>query len=250
MWDNKILKKGCLRNLLNIYNKMTYIYLVTNCYDKPEYVYIGKTTQISARKSRHKSIYGETIEFAIIDQVDSFERSIWGPLENYWIEQFIQWGFNVQNKNVGGNGPTHRTPEQRNHLRAKMLGRKRAPFTPEHGLKISRAKKGKPQPKGTGEKISISLTGKPKTESHKQNMRKPKPNVRIANQGKPRGKSDGKIYKGIGQLDKITGELIKIWDSQTAATLSVGKINTIAISECCNGKRKSAWGYKWVWLLG
>jgi hypothetical protein len=49
-------------------------------------------------------------------------------------------------------------------------------------------------------------------------------------------------------LDKVTGELIKIWDSQTDATLALGKNSTAAISECCNGKRKSTYGYKWVWL--
>jgi hypothetical protein len=203
---------------------MTYIYLVTNCYNNSGSVYIGKTTQQRERKAKHKQTYGETIEFTIIDQVDSFERTAWKPLENYWIEQFIQWGFNVQNKNVGGNGPTHLTPEQREHLRVKLTGRKWGPCTPERAAKVSRANAGRPKPDGFGANHSAKLKGIPN------------PGV------------SAKLGKPVIQQDKTSVENIKVWNCQTAAALSLGKNSTAAISECCNGKRKSAYGFKWVWL--
>lgn len=54
-----------------------------------------------------------------------------------------------------------------------------------------------------------------------------------------------KIYGEIrvAQYTK-NGELIKIWDSQTEASESTG-ISQVSISQCCNGKVKTAGGYRW-----
>ena len=45
---------------------MTYIYLVTNCFNEPNKVYIGKT--IKSRKNAHKKTYNKQIEYNIIDK--------------------------------------------------------------------------------------------------------------------------------------------------------------------------------------
>lgn len=45
---------------MDIYNKMTYIYLVENCYGDPNKVYIGKTK--NSRFLPHKKTYGEKIK--------------------------------------------------------------------------------------------------------------------------------------------------------------------------------------------
>lgn len=50
--------------------------------------------------------------------------------------------------------------------------------------------------------------------------------------------------KPILQLDKTTGEVIREWEC-TADVERELSINNANISECCNGKRKSAGGYRW-----
>jgi hypothetical protein len=54
-----------------------------------------------------------------------------------------------------------------------------------------------------------------------------------------------KIYGEIrvAQYTK-KGELIKIWESQTEASEYTG-ISQVRISQCCNGKTKTAGGYRW-----
>jgi len=90
----------------NIYDKnmnVTKIYLVENCYGDPNKIYVGKTKNCRYRDHRKK--FGNDILFTYIDEINSFKSEEWKPLEIYWIEQFKQWGFEVQNKNAGGGGP-------------------------------------------------------------------------------------------------------------------------------------------------
>jgi hypothetical protein len=91
---------------------VTYIYLITNCFNKPNNVYIGKTKNISSRKNSHCKTYGKNILFTIIDQVDSYNKNDWAPLEKYWLEQFRQWGFNIVNPNKKGGGGSDKWPEE------------------------------------------------------------------------------------------------------------------------------------------
>ena len=65
--------------------------------------YIGKTRLPNHRKAGHKSRFSNW-EYAVIDSVDSFDKSEWKPLESYWIEQFRQWGYTLENLNKGGGG--------------------------------------------------------------------------------------------------------------------------------------------------
>lgn len=81
---------------------ITKIYLVTNCYDNPNKVYIGKT--ISSREAAHKRTYGANIIYTYIDEIQSINRRDWEKIETYWIEQFKQWGFEVVNKRKKGGG--------------------------------------------------------------------------------------------------------------------------------------------------
>jgi len=53
-------------------------------------------------------------------------------------------------------------------IKTRAIGRK---ASPETKLKMSVIKKGKPMPVGTGEKISKSLKGKPKSDEHKLKLR-------------------------------------------------------------------------------
>ena len=47
---------------------MVYIYLVENCYNDPNKVYIGKTK--SSRKSDHKRKFGDKIVYTVIDETN------------------------------------------------------------------------------------------------------------------------------------------------------------------------------------
>jgi hypothetical protein len=87
---------------------ITKIYLVENCYNDPNKVYIGKT--ISSREAAHKFTYGPNIIYSIIDEVNSLDRKDWELLETYWMEQFKTWGFEVVNKRKKGGGGLEFSP--------------------------------------------------------------------------------------------------------------------------------------------
>lgn len=188
--------------------EMTYIYLVTNCYNDSNKVYIGKTkiNKGSIRKSLHKKKYGSNIIFTIIDQIESSDHKLWKPLESYWIEQFRQWGFDVQNQNKGGGGPTKYNDEtklkmiesnrknyikgsernekisiknknqiwdeerRKKHSQILKLRGKLPPVSEETKLKISQSNKGKKRSDETKIKISESKKGFKHSKETKQKM--------------------------------------------------------------------------------
>lgn len=82
---------------------ITKIYLVTNCYNNPFKVYIGKTK--NNREWDHKLKFGKDIIYSYIDEVNSLNHEDWKPLESFWINYFKMLGFDVQNRNDGGGGP-------------------------------------------------------------------------------------------------------------------------------------------------
>lgn len=49
----------------------------------------------------------------------------------------------------------------------------------------------------------------------------------------------------IAQYDKNSGELVAVWKSAREAERQLGHNDQGHISACCNGKRKSAYGYVW-----
>jgi hypothetical protein len=99
---------------------------VTNCYNNPNWVYIGKT--INSRKNPHQQTYGKNIIYTEIDKILSTHKQDWEPLETYWIEQFKAWGFEVVNKRKkGGSGSEggHKMPNGfGDKLSKKLKGRK------------------------------------------------------------------------------------------------------------------------------
>lgn len=55
-----------------------------------------------------------------------------------------------------------------------------------------------------------------------------------------------KLCKKVGKYN-LQNELIEIFDSQKIAAESINK-NHSSISECCNGKQKTAYGYIWKFI--
>lgn len=89
-------------------------------------------------------------------------------------------------------------------------------------------------------KISEALKGIPKSEEHKRK-------ISIVKKGRKRPEITGeKHYKSkpVLQINKTTGEIIKIWPCTWEVQRQLG-IKTPNISKCCSGKRKSAGGFVW-----
>lgn len=53
--------------------------------------------------------------------------------------------------------------------------------------------------------------------------------------------------KRVDQIDKISGEVLRQWESVKEVKRELGYSNGI-ISECCNGKRKLANGFVWKYV--
>lgn len=131
---------------------MTYIYLVENCYGDSNKVYIGKTKNPTKRKNDHYETFGYDITYTIIDEINSLKKEDYIPIEQYWIHQFINWGFIVLNKNEGGAGVEYCSEEHKRKISESKRGKvwkwvnrkkNRGPLPEEHKKKISEANKGK-----------------------------------------------------------------------------------------------------------
>ncbi len=223
----------------------TYIYLVTNCYDDPNKVYIGKTK--GNRKPHHKKTYGENILYNIIDKIESENRKDWKSLESYWIEQFRQWGFDVQNKNEGGNGCDFHTFETRKKIsNSKLgniynLGRK---FTKDHKNNIKLNK--------TGLKYNITKKGIQHGNFDKIRNEEWIRKQHLSKIGKKFSKElclkiskskIGKNIKSIIQYD-LNMNFIKEWPSLKEASSNLN-IKSGDISAVSNNKQKTAGGFVW-----
>lgn len=204
---------GIFINEMNI----TYIYLLENCYNDPNKVYIGKTKNIIIRERHHKRNYGSQIVFSIIDQVESFNRAEWEPLESFWLEQFRQWGFFIVNKNKkGGGGPEYWTDESKLKIKNNIL----------RGEKISKANKG----------LSKSHKGKSFTAEHKAKIK--------AKRGHLLGRKNTWYVSPVLQFD-LQGNFIREWSSQKEAQLFFNKPNSDGVGATCRREQKTAYGYVW-----
>jgi hypothetical protein len=189
--------------------------------------YIGKAKNIIRRKHSHTRTYGLDIQLYVIDEVKD-----WKYWECYWIEQFKQWGFKLENKNNGGGGPSSYTEEQKQKMR-------------------------KPRKEGTGDKISKTLKernhSKYYTEEVRQKMSdalKDKPNPFTEEHIKNLTESIQKNAKPVYQFN-FQRDLIKVWISKgEAANFLKKELNLTSnvvsqIKDCILGRQKTAFGYIW-----
>lgn len=203
----------------------TKIYLITNCYNNPNKVYIGKTK--NNRQKDHKRKFGQQIEYAEIDEIYSLDKKDWEPLETYWINQFRAWGFDVLNKNEGGGGPITHSEKTKEKISNKLKGisKNYLSLNKERGKKISKSLMGK----------SKSNKGKPLSEEHKQKIKQTR--------GFLKNRKNTWQITPVLQYD-LQGNFIKEWESQTEATKFLGKTGD-GIGACCRGRQKNAYGYVW-----
>lgn len=235
---------------------ITKIYLVTNCYGDPNKVYIGKTK--NCRFKNHVSKYGYNITYDYIDEIDSLDKNKWEPLETYWIEQFKQWGFDVINiRKKGGSGPITQSEQTKQKISKSKLGQK---YPIEHGIKISKALKGKhhlsytnviklkmkkSKPIGFGANHSLKMKGKSRPDlKDKQQTFKGRISPNKGNTYKHSIKVIESKYKPITQYD-LEGNFIKEWNSIKEArnTLEICNI-PLALSGANKTAGKFIWKYK------
>jgi len=229
---------------------ITKIYLITNCYGDPNKVYIGKTKKKYGRKGSHKKRFGKEIIYTYIDELNSIESKDWKPLECYWISQFKEWGFEIMNKNEGGNGADFQTKES-NEKRSNALKGK-----PNLKNRILKPYQNKPilQYDFEGNFIrewkSITHASKYFKIGTQNIIHCLRNHQKTTNNFVWRYKLNNfyplkvdKIKNFLFQYNK-NGEFIKKWNNQIEV-YKILKINNINISNCIKGRQKTAGGYIW-----
>lgn len=93
--------------------------------------------------------------------------------------------------------------------------------------------------------IAYSQVGRKLSEEHKNKLKK----YAILNNIRPPKETYEKKQKAVIMLDKIRGNHLKNFKSLSDACRYVGRDHrsVSSLSECCNGKRKTLYGYKWIW---
>lgn len=200
-------------------------------------VYIGKATNLTKRKNLFLCFNAEGYAGKFINAArQKYNNSTYWDYEilEYCIEeklnekeiQYIEL-YDTTNRELGYNlsigGEGSRGYKMTEEAKEKLsIINKGKTLTKEHCKKISEALKGK----FTGN--NSSNYGKKLSDERKEKLRQ------------------SKIRK-VKQLNKDTLEVIKIWDSITEATKSLGFISSSQIPLCCSGKRDTAFGYKWCY---
>lgn len=216
-------------------------------------IYVGKTkNDLNIRRNQHNLRLQSNFEIFELDQVPEEEWEFW---EKHYVSLFRSWGFNLVNGNEGGGGPSYHTEE----TKLKMRGLKH--------LGTSRKLKGRKRPD-----VSLKFKGKKCSEEHKRNIslgKKGHECYKDPKRAKKIIKSNKKHYKkNSDRNQKISNKLIgrkaewmkfrnkpiiqyskkgifiREWISASEAGKFLNKSSS-SISECCNGKRKSSYGFIW-----
>jgi len=228
-----------------------YIYCLFDENDIP--LYVGKTkNNLTLREYQHQRRLNRLVKIFELDYVESNNWKFW---ESYWIEQFKTWGFNLLNQNKGGGGVSNHTKESclkmkstiRPNTSIKLKGIKRPDVSKRFsGVKLS---------KETCDKISKSKINHICYKDSKRTEKILESNKHNYELGSNRNKKIsskllGREAEWMKQRSKNIIQytkqmiLIKEWTSASEAALSFNK-QPSAISECCSGKRQSAYGYIW-----
>lgn len=206
---------------------MPYIYKITNKIN--DKIYIGKTLKtIEERWKEHcrdfkrernekRPLYNamlkygiENFEISILEEVSSEEIN---DKETYWIEKLgsFKYGYNATK---GGDGKHYA----------------------DYDLIFKLFEQGK------SNKEIIEITNYDNhTISKALEIKGVKKQERIS-----RGRKD--IWHSVAMLNKNTEEIVKVFSSIGEAYKFLNKQHSGHIADVCNGKRKTAYGYKWKYI--
>jgi hypothetical protein len=151
-----------------------------------------------------------------------------------YIHLFKSWGFELENCNMGGGGPSFHTKESiekyKNWRKDKkpMLGKKQSKETRK---RKSDALKGRPKPEGFGDMMREVRLGVPKPKGMGKKVSK-------ALKGRPSKKA-----KIVIQYD-LQGNFIAKYSNTLEAAEKTGS-NSSTISKVCRGIFSQTNGYKW-----
>lgn len=205
--------------------------------------YVGKCSNINVRYSQHKKTYGRDINIKVLELVEDKD---WKIKERYYIALFKSQGFNLENKNNGGGGPTNLSIGSKQKISDSKLGN---------------AYKLKNIPEGKIEKLyelkniqeiadELNLTFYTvKKYIEEKNIYIPSKNRKPVSKETKMKKSKlmkGKNSKPVYQFN-LDGKLINKFDSSTNACISNGIPLKYRgdITSSCRGKQKTARGYLW-----
>ena len=201
-------------------------------------------------------------EIPVISIIDTVPTNQWQFWEQYWIEQFKQWGFNLTNIAKGGYDNSYkRSDKTKEKMRSSKLGTK---LSVEHKKNISdsvklKAKENALYNRGKGNSKSIIekelLYQKYIIENLSLNkcasffgFSKKKIFLHITEYGFKKEKSEWKKQLSTGQKVVLqydmSGIFIKQWDSVFSITKEYG-YNSGNIYNCCRGVVLSVNGYIW-----
>jgi hypothetical protein len=224
--------------MINI-NKVTKIYLVENCYGDLNKVYIGKekSHQKYSRKNNHQKTFGKQIKFTYIDETQGWSKENWKQLECFWIQYFKFLGFELMNKNEGGNGVGFHTQQTKNRMSKIRLGKQ---FSETHKNNLSIARKGK---KFTQEHCLNIGKGREGWEPNEE-MRKKMSDSKIGHKCYKNPKRGEKIAESLSKLiiqcdleNNPIGEWISIKEAKKNFKGDIGA--------ALQGRQKTAAGFKW-----
>ena len=152
----------------------------------------------------------------------------------------------------------HISEEQKKKLSIALKGRI---MSDEHKKKIGEANKGRHHSEESKKKMSETKKGLQSGEKHpmfgKHHSEEAKKKMSLARKGKPahnkgvpmseeqkKKLKNGKTSKKVLQFT-LDGEFIREWPS--TAECERNGFDSSFVSACCNGKRKSAYGFKWCY---
>lgn len=229
-----------------------YIYLID--YNYNNWYYIGKTNNIKKRFQSHKGsakykkaishkIWNKSISLGNIPEIILLEKTNEDDIDSLeiWYIAYLRWlGVKLANMTAGGGGLNHLT------------------FSKEHCEKISRNKIGKYYPTAEHKEILKQSNIGPRSDDFKEKARRRQIGVKHSEATKLKMSQSGKgkhpnvyLYVKVEQIDKITNEVLRTFDSMTEAAkfLDPKKYKSIRSSiECAanpNGKQNTCRGYIW-----
>ena len=171
--------------------------------------------------------------------------------EQYYIEFYNTLYPNGYNLTEGGEGCVA-CEETRRKLSKTKKGKpspnKGVPMSEETKKKMSESQKGKHHSEETKKKMSISRKGRTSPNKGKTMSEETKKKISESLKGKPKSEEQKKKMRNDKRSKKVRqltldGEFVREWSSLKECERN--GFDHGAVGRCCNGKQKSAYGFKW-----